>query len=210
MREYGINIIGEGAQIFEPVTIGFPSRDHLGKTGYIGSTIGHHAVLRSGTIIYCDVIIGDNFQSGHNTLIREKTRIGDRTAIGTATIIDGNTRIGNDVSLQSMVYIPTNTIIRDHVFIGPNAVLTNDRYPPSGRLKGPIIKTGATVGANATILPGVCIGEGALVAAGAIVTRDVPDHMMAVGNPARIKDLPDEIQKFRKKIYSSTENTEVP
>jgi acetyltransferase-like isoleucine patch superfamily enzyme len=199
MREYGINIIGEGAQVFEPVTIGFPSRENLGKTGYTGSTIGHHAVLRSGTIIYCDVIIGDNFQSGHNTLIREKTRIGDRTVIGTATVIDGNTHIGNDVSLQSMVYIPTNTIIGDHVFIGPNAVLTNDRYPPSGCLKGPIIKTGAVVGANATILPGVCIGEGALVAAGSIVTRDVPDHMMAVGNPARIKTLPDKILKSRKK-----------
>jgi acetyltransferase-like isoleucine patch superfamily enzyme len=199
MKEYGNNVIGENAQIFEPVTIGFPSRENIGKTGFSGTTIGHHAVLRSGTIIYCDVIIGDNFQSGHNTLIREKTRIGDRTAIGTATIIDGNTRIGNDVSLQSMVYIPTNTIIGDHVFIGPNAVLTNDRYPPSGSLTGPVIKTGAAIGANATIIPGVCIGEGAFIAAGSIVTRDVPDHMMAIGTPARIKELPKEMLKSGKK-----------
>jgi acetyltransferase-like isoleucine patch superfamily enzyme len=199
MREYGINVIGEGAQIFEPVTIGFPSRENMGKTGYQGSTIGNHAVLRSGTIIYCDVIIGDNFQSGHNTLIREKTRIGDRAAIGTATVIDGNTSIGNDVNLQSMVYIPTNTTIGDHVFIGPNAVLTNDRYPPSGCLKGPIVKAGAVIGANATILPGVCIGNEAFVAAGSIVTRDVPDYMMAIGNPARIKELPQEMLKSRKK-----------
>ncbi|MDD4136371.1 MAG: acyltransferase [Methanoregula sp.] len=199
MIEYGINVIGEGAQIFEPVTIGFPSRENIGKTGFTGLTIGHHAVLRSGTIIYCDVIIGDNFQSGHNTLIREKTYIGDRTAIGTATVIDGNTRIGNNVSLQSMVYIPTNTTIGDHVFIGPNAVLTNDRYPPSECLEGPIIKTGAAIGANTTIVPGVCIGEGAFVAAGSVVTRDVPDHMMAVGNPARIKELPQGILKSRKR-----------
>lgn len=199
MKEYGKNVIGEGAQVFEPVTIGFPSRENLGKTGFSGTTIGHHAVLRSGTIIYCDVIIGDNFQSGHNTLIREKTRIGDRTAIGTATVIDGNTTIGNDVSLQTMVYIPTNTTIGDHVFIGPNAVLTNDRYPPSGSLEGPVVKTGAAIGANATILPGVCIGEGAFVAAGSIVTRDVPDHMMAVGIPARMKDLPQAMAKSRKK-----------
>jgi len=199
MREYGINIIGEGAQIFEPVTIGFPSRENIGKAGYPGTTIGHHAILRSGTIIYCDVIIGNYFQSGHNTLIREKTRIGDRTAIGTATVIDGNTSIGNDVSLQSLVYIPTNTTIGNHVFIGPNAVLTNDRYPPSGCLKGPVVKTGAAIGANATILPGVCIGEGALVAAGSIVTRDVPDYMMAVGTPARMKELPKEILISRKK-----------
>ena len=199
MNEYGINIIGEGAQIFEPVTIGFPSREYLGKTGYPGSTIGHHAVLRPGTVIYCDVIIGDNFQSGHNTLIREKTRIGNRTAIGTATVIDGNTSIGDSVSLQSMVYIPTNTTIGDHVFIGPNAVLTNDRYPPSGCLKGPVIKAGAAIGANATILPGICIGQGAFVAAGSIVTRDVPDNMMAIGTPARIKEIPEEMLKSRKK-----------
>jgi acetyltransferase-like isoleucine patch superfamily enzyme len=199
MKEYGINIIGEGAQIFEPVTIGFPSRENIGKTDYPGSTIGDHAVLRSGTIIYCDVIIGNNFQSGHNTLIREKTRIGDRTAIGTATVIDGNTEIGNYVSLQSMVYIPTNTTIGDHVFIGPNAVLTNDRYPPSGCLKGPIVKAHAAIGANATILPGVCIGEGAFVAAGSVVTHDIPDRMMAIGTPARIKELPKEMRRSRKK-----------
>jgi acetyltransferase-like isoleucine patch superfamily enzyme len=198
MKEYGINKIGDGAQVFEPVTVGFPSRENIGKNGYKGTIIGHHAILRSGTIIYCDVIIGDNFQSGHNTLIREKTRIGDRTAIGTATVIDGNTTIGNNVSLQSMVYIPTNTTIDDNVFIGPNAVLTNDRYPPSGCLEGPRIKTGAAIGANATILPGVCIGEGALVAAGSIVTRDIPDYMMAVGTPARIKELPEEIVRSRK------------
>ena len=199
MIEYGINVIGEKSQVFEPVTIGFPSRENMGKTDFTGSTIGHHAILRSGTIIYCDVIIGNNFQSGHNTLIREKTRIGDRTAIGTATVIDGNTCIGNDVSLQSMVYIPTNTTIGDHVFIGPNAVLTNDRYPPSGCLEGPLIKTGAAIGANTTIIPGVCIGEGAFVAAGSIVTHDVPDHMMAIGTPARIKEIPQAMLKSGKK-----------
>lgn len=199
MREFGINIIGEGTQVFEPVTIGFPSRENMGKTVYRGSTIGHHAILRSGTIIYCDVIIGDNFQSGHNILVRENTRIGDRTSIGTATVIDGNTRIGDDVSLQSMVYIPLNTTIGDRVFIGPNAVLTNDRYPPSGILRGPLVKDGAAIGANATILPGVCIGEGSFVAAGSIVTRDVPDYMMAVGAPARMKELPHEISGSRKK-----------
>jgi acetyltransferase-like isoleucine patch superfamily enzyme len=199
MKKYGINIIGMGAQIFEPVTLGFPSRENLEKTGFIGSTIGDNAILRSGTIIYCDVVIGDNFQTGHNTLIRERTRIGDRTSIGTATVIDGNTVIGNDVSLQSMVYIPVNTTIGDQVFIGPNAVLTNDRYPPSSSLIGPLIKTGAVIGANTTILPGVCIGEGALIAAGSVVTRDVPDYMLAVGSPARFKEMPQEKRSRAKK-----------
>ena len=192
MIEYGINSLGPDAQIFEPVTLGFPSRDKIQKTGFTGTTIGKNSVIRSGTILYCDVITGDFFQTGHNVVIREETRIGDRVSIGTATVIDGHTTIGNDVSLQSRVYLPTNTRIGNHVFIGPNAIFTNDRYPPGriGGLDGPHVMDGAAIGANATLLPGVCIGEGALVAAGAIVTRDVPDHMMAIGTPAKIRELP--------------------
>ncbi|WP_321505333.1 DapH/DapD/GlmU-related protein [uncultured Methanoregula sp.] len=191
MIEYGKNTIGENARIFEPVTVGFPSRENMEKTGFAGSVIGKNATLRSGTIIYCDVMIGDNFQTGHNVMIREKTRIGDRVAIGTATVIEGNVSIGNDVSLQSMVYIPTNTRIGNNVFIGPNTVLTNDRYPPShGQMVGPTIMDRAAIGANATILPGVCIGKGALIAAGAVVTKDVPDRMLAVGSPAKLRNLP--------------------
>jgi acetyltransferase-like isoleucine patch superfamily enzyme len=201
MIEYGRNSIGERAQIFEPVTLGFPSRDNLGKTEFAGATVGKNAVIRSGTIIYCDVVAGDNFQTGHNVIIREKTRIGDRVAIGTSTVIEGNCSIGNDVSIQSMVYIPTDTIIEDSVFIGPNTVLTNDRYPPTriGGLKGPHIKKGAAIGANTTLLPGVCIGEGALVAAGAVVTRDVPDRMLAVGSPAKFRELPRPITAERER-----------
>jgi acetyltransferase-like isoleucine patch superfamily enzyme len=202
MIEYGLNTIGEGAQIFEPITLGFPSRDHIGETNFTGTIIGKHAVIRSGTIIYCEVTIGNHFQSGHNVMIREKTRIGNHVAIGTATVIEGNTIIGDDVSLQSMVYIPTDTVIGNKVFIGPNTVLTNDRYPPTriGGLQGPQIRDGAAIGANATLLPGVCIGEGALVAAGAIVTRDVPAHMLAIGAPAKITDLPSKmIREITKK-----------
>ena len=192
MIEYGINSLGPDAQIFEPVTLGFPSRNNMQKTGFAGTTIGKNSVIRSGTILYCNVITGDFFQTGHNVVIREETRIGDRVSIGTATVIDGHTTIGNDVSLQSRVYLPTNTRIGNHVFIGPNAIFTNDRYPPSriGGLDGPHVMDGAAIGANATLLPGVCIGEGALIAAGAIVTHDVPDHMMAIGAPAKIRELP--------------------
>jgi len=192
MIEYGINSLGPDAQIFEPVTLGFPSREKIQKTGYTGTTIGKNSVIRSGTILYCDVIAGDFFQTGHNVVIREETRIGDRVSIGTATVIDGHTTIGNDVSLQSRVYLPTNTRIGNHVFIGPNAIFTNDRYPPGriGGLDGPHVMDGAAIGANATLLPGVCIGKGALVAAGAIVTHEVPDHMMAIGAPAKIRELP--------------------
>ena len=196
-HHYGKNSIGKSVQFFEPVTLGFPSRERIGQTDFPGTVIGNNAVLRSGTIIYCDVEIGDNFETGHNVMIREKTRIGSDVAIGTATVIEGFCTIGNGVRIQSMVFIPTHTEIGDRVFIGPNAVLTNDRYPPTGKpeLKGPVIEDNAVIGANCTILPGIRIGAESVVAAGAVVTRDVPAGRMAIGAPARIRDLPEEMRR---------------
>lgn len=192
MTILGRTSIGPGARILEPVTLGFPSREFLDTDDYPGTTMGANATLRPGTVIYCEVEIGDDFQTGHNVLVREQTRIGDRVALGTGAICEGRTVIGSDVSIQSMAFIPTNTVIGDRVFLGPHVVLTNDRYPPTGigGLAGPVIEDGAAIGANATVLPGVRIGAGALVAAAAIVTRDVPPGMLAIGVPARIRDKP--------------------
>jgi acetyltransferase-like isoleucine patch superfamily enzyme len=195
MIEYGRNTLGPNARIFEPVTIGFPSRDRIGCENFRGAIIGKNALIRSGTTIYCDVEIGDDFQCGHNVLIREKTRIGSRVAVGTATVIEGDTTIGSDVRIQSLAFIPRNTVIGNGVFIGPHAVLTNDRYPPSGPsgLRGPVLGDRSVIGGNATLLPGVIVGEGACVAAGAVVTSDVPACRLAIGVPARIRDLPEEM-----------------
>ena len=161
-----------------------------------GTTIGDNAIIRSGSIIYCDVSIGNNLRTGHNILVREMTTVGDNVLIGTNVIIDGNTVIGSNVSIQSNVYIPTNTVIEDNVFLGPCVVLTNDKYPIRVKyeLKGPILRRGASIGANSTILPGVEIGEGAMVAAGAIVTKNVPPWKLAIGSPAKIIDLPDNLK----------------
>jgi acetyltransferase-like isoleucine patch superfamily enzyme len=195
MISYGRNTFGANATIFEPVTVGFPSREFIGKTDFSGTTLGENAVLRSGTILYCEVIAGNNFSTGHNVIIREKTTIGNNTAIGTSSIIEGNCSIGNDVRIQSMVFIPTNTKIGNGVFIGPNSILTNDRYPPFSRpaLIGPTLEDNSTIGGNVTILPGVRIGKGAAVAAGSIVTKDVPEGMLAVGAPARFRPMPKEM-----------------
>ncbi|HUK37999.1 MAG TPA: DapH/DapD/GlmU-related protein [Methanomicrobiales archaeon] len=195
MIEYGRNTIAPGARIFEPVTIGFPSRNRIGCENFRGAVIGRNALIRSGTVIYCDVEIGDDFQCGHNVLIRERTRIGNHVAVGTATVIEGDTTIGSDVRIQSLAFIPTNTVIGNGVFIGPHAVLTNDRYPPHGRpeLKGPVLEDNSVVSANATVLPGITVGKGACVAAGAVVTRDVPARKLAIGVPAEFRDLPKEM-----------------
>ncbi len=161
-----------------------------------GAVIGDNAVIRSNSTIYTDVTIGNEFRTGHNIMIREKTVIGNKVLIGTNTIIDGHTRIGSNVSIQGNVYIPLNVTIEDNVFIGPCAVLTNDKYPIRKKtdLGGPILRRGASIGANATLLPEVEIGEGAMVAAGALVSKDVPPWKLAIGFPAKIRDLPEELR----------------
>ena len=162
--------------------------------------IGKNALIRSNSIIYNDVEIGNNFKTGHAVTIREKTTIGDDVLVGTNSVIEGHCSIGNNVSIQSNVYIPTNTIIEDYVFIGPCACFTNDKYPirVNFDLKGPIIKKGASIGANSTFLSNIEIGEGAMVAAGAIVTMDVPEFFLAIGAPARIKPLPRHLKKLNR------------
>ena len=118
--------------------------------------------------------------------MRENSEIGDDVLIGTNSVLDGHCKIGSNVSIQTDVYITINTIIEDHVFIGPRVVTTNDKYMYYGaKLTGPTIKKGARIGANSTLLPGVVIGENAIVGAGSVVTRDVPDGAVVAGNPAR-------------------------
>lgn len=179
--------ISGNSKIQENVTIGVKY-----KLRSKSPVIGENAVIRSNTVIYDDVNIGNNFRTGHGVVIREKTRIGNNVLIGTNSVIEGNCDIGNDVSIQSNVYIPLNVVIEDYVFIGPCACFTNDKYPIriDYDLKGPTIRKGASIGANSTFLSNVEIGEGAMIAAGAIVTRDVPPFYLAIGAPARIKPLP--------------------
>ena len=206
-RIYGESIVERNSSILENVIVGYPDRQILNAIHskgikiedyqYQGSNIGGNALIRANTIIYCNVSIGKNFQTGHNVLVRENTLIGDNVSIGTNSVIEGNSSIGNNVNIQSNVFIPINTTIENFVFIGPNAVLTNDRYPPfrkGNALKGPILRKGVSVGANAVILPGVVIGEGSMISAGAVVTKDVPDWKLAIGCPAEVVDLPEELK----------------
>lgn len=211
VRLYGNNQINENCCILENVIIGYPDAYVLAKIReqglqieeykYQGVSVGEDALIRPNTAIYCDVCIGKNFRTGHNVLIREGTIIGDNVSIGSYSIMEGHISIGNNVNIQSNVYIATNSTVEDYVFIGPNAVLTNDRYPSARKgkdLKGPILRRGVSVGAAAIILPGVDIGRGSMIAAGAIVTKDVPEWKLVIGSPARIVDLPEELKVTNK------------
>lgn len=187
-------ILGPGCTIQAQAIVGLAYAPGCGP-----ARLGEDAVVRAFTIIYGDVVIGRGFRSGHHALIREQTTIGDYVLVGSSTIIDGQTVIGDYVSIQGRVYIPTHTAIGSYVFIGPAAALTNDKYPlrqrQSYRPAGPVLADHVTIGANATLLPGVRIGEGAVVAAGSVVTTDVPPWSLAVGAPARIQPLPEALRQ---------------
>lgn len=178
---------------FQPnVTLGLNGNDNI--------TLGSDVSLRSGTIVYDGVTMGDDIQTGHYVLIRERTEIGSHVVIGTQTVIDGNVKIGSFVSIQTQCYIPTHSTIGNHVFIGPGATLTNDMYPLKMRdnykPEGPVIEDNVTIGARVVICPGLRIGTGSFIAAGAVVTKDIPPKSFVKGVPGRVYPLPAELDEL--------------
>lgn len=201
---YGPTRIGPGSFIGPNVVLGFPSRTELTDSVSQGRNIhgipsrrqlliGRNCVIRSGTCIYSDVSVGDDVSFGHNVMVRENVRIGRNTLIGTGVTIDGSCQIGERVSIQTGSYICTNSTIEDSVFLGPHAVLTNDKYVTQKKTKliGPTVRRGASIGANSLLMPSIEIGEGSVIGAQSLVVRDVPARSIYVGIPARkLKKVP--------------------
>jgi acetyltransferase-like isoleucine patch superfamily enzyme len=184
---------GEDCQIQPGCVVGLRYRE-----GCKPVILGSGARIRTGSIIYADVRAGVDFQTGHNVTIRENTVMGNHIVIGTNTVIDGTVTMGDFVKIESNCYIPTHVQIGNRVFFGPNVTLTNDRYPLKMRdtykPEGPIIEDGVTLCAAVVVCPGVRIGHDSFVAAGAVVTKDVPPMHMVTGVPGKITPLP---QKLR-------------
>jgi len=134
--------------------------------------------------------IGEGTRVWQFVVILEGAKIGQDCNVCAHTLIEGDVIIGNNVTVKSGVQVWDGTRIEDDVFLGPNATLINDLMPRSKQYPknflGITLKKGSSIGANATLLPGITIGEGAMVGAGAVVTKDVPDYAVVVGNPAKI------------------------
>ena len=141
--------------------------------------------------------VGSGTRIWHQAQVRERACIGANCIVGKGAYVDSGVTIGDNAKIQNGVYVYHGATIEDGVFLGPGVILTNDKFPravnPDGTLKtdadwevSPIlIRRGASIGAGAVVLPGVTVGEFALVGAGAVVTRDVPAHGLVYGNPAR-------------------------
>lgn len=134
--------------------------------------------------------IGENTKVWVNSQIREDAVIGENCIISKDTYIDYGVKIGNKVKIQNGVSVYHGVTIEDNVFVGPNVAFTNDFYPRAfnddWEIRNTVIKEGASIGANATIVCGNTLGKYCMVGSGSVVTKDVPEHAMVVGNPARI------------------------
>lgn len=134
--------------------------------------------------------IGDGTRIWQYSVILREARIGSNCNICAHTLIENDVIIGDNVTIKSGVYLWDGIYIEDNVFIGPCVAFSNDKQPrskqyPDSYLRT-LIKFGASIGANATILPGITLGENCMVGAGAVVTKDVPCNAVVVGNPAKI------------------------
>ncbi len=142
-------------------------------------------------VVEDDVVIGEGTRIWHFVHVRRGARIGRGCNIGKGVYIDVGVVIGDRVKIQNFVSVYRGVTLEDDVFVGPHATFTNDLYPRSfnedWELVPTLVKKGASIGANATIVCGVTIGEYAMVGAGAVVTKDVPPHGLVYGNPARLK-----------------------
>lgn len=167
--------------------------DHQNKYKLV---IGKNALIRSGSIIYSNSKIGNNFQTGHHATIRENCQIGSNVSVGTYTDIQGYCQIGNYVRFHSNVFVTQHSIIDNYVWIFPHVIFTDDPIPPSNYGLSIHIHSYASVAAGSLLLPGIELGEHCLVAAGAVVTKDVPPYKLAIGNPAKTeKDVRNIIDK---------------
>ncbi|MCY0865529.1 MAG: DapH/DapD/GlmU-related protein [Sulfobacillus sp.] len=150
-----------------------------------GTVIGAHAILYRGSVIGPECYIADSAQ------IRERCELGQRVLVGHLATIENDTRVGDFTKLQTGVYLTAKSEVEDHVFLAPMVTTTNDPYIARTEarhqaIRGPRIRRAARVGGGAVLLPGVEIGQEALVAAGAVVTRDVPPYRVVMGVPARV------------------------
>lgn len=143
-----------------------------------------------------DAVIGDGTKIWHFAQVREGARIGADCVLSKDVYIDINVKIGNGVKVQNGVSVYQGVTIEDDVLIAANVAFTNDKYPRAFSGEWTVtptsVKKGASIGANATIVCGVTIGEYAMIGAGSVVTKDVPPYGLVVGNPAGLKGYVDE------------------
>jgi acetyltransferase-like isoleucine patch superfamily enzyme len=186
-------VIGDGCAIEDQAVLGKRPRlaRHSSARGEVaalelgaGVSVGTGAVLFAGAKIAAETILGDQ------SFIRERSTIGAGSVIGRGSVVDNDVRIGARVRVQTSVYLTAFTVIEDDVFVGPGVTTTNDdtmsRHADDALLQGATLRRACRVGGGVVLTPGVEVGEEAFIAAGAVVTRDVPPRAVVIGVPGRV------------------------
>jgi acetyltransferase-like isoleucine patch superfamily enzyme len=186
-------LIGEGCVIEDNVVLGKRPRLARGSSarGEIGVLdLGARVTVCAGAVVFAGASIAEGSILGDQSYVRERSRIGEESVIGRGSVVDNDVVLGARVRVQTNVYLTAFTTIEDDVFVGPGATTTNDdtmsRHGPEMPLRGATLRRACRVGGGTVLTPGVEIGEEAFVAAGSVVTRDVPPRAVVMGVPARV------------------------
>jgi len=179
--------IGKNSKVEDGAIVGYKPVRNIEN---LDLNIGQNSFIMTTAIIYGGVNIGDSATIAHNSIIREENNIGNNFCLWVNSIVDYGCNIGNNVKIHSNVYIAQFTTIEDDVFVAPGVTVANDLHPKCKLskecMKGPHVKSKAVIGANVTINPFIEIGEGAIVGSGSVVTKNIPAHKVACGNPAKV------------------------
>jgi len=187
-------VIQDGAIVGKPPLWGPQSSAPHDAVG--GAVLGEGSAVLAGAVVFAGAILEPGAIAADQSQVRERAMIGADTVIGRGSAIDNDVRIGARVRVQTNCYVTAHTEIEDDVFVGPGVIMTNDhtmgRHAEDAPLLGPRLRRACRVGGGAVLCPGVEIGEEAFVAAGALVTRDVPSRAVVMGVPgARVREVAD-------------------
>lgn len=201
-------VIGDGVTVQDGVVLGksavlAPTSAAAGSAAgalviEAGAAICAQAIVFAGAHIGAGAIIGDQ------AYVRERATIGAGSVVGRGSAIDNDVTIGERVRIQTNVYVTAFSVVEDDVFLGPCAMTTNDdtmaRNTADDELRGAILRRACRIGGGAVLVPGVEVGEEAFVAAGAVVTANVPPRAVVMGVPARVvREVPEDqlVERFR-------------
>lgn len=186
-------MIGDGCLIEDHAVLGKRPRLARGSSakGDVGTLeLGERVTVCTGAVVFAGASVGDEAILGDQSYVRERSRIGSGSVIGRGSVVDNDVVVGARVKVQTSVYLTAFTVVEDDVFVGPGATTTNDdtmnRHGAETPLRGATLRRACRVGGGAVLTPGVEIGEEAFVAAGAVVTKDVPPRAVVIGVPARV------------------------
>lgn len=199
--------IGDGCTVEDHVVLGkrpklAPGSFAAGKVK--GLTLGKDVAVCAGAVVFGGALVGDGSILGDQSFVRERSRIGAGTVIGRGSVVDNEVSVGDRVRMREAINLASFSEVGDDVYIGPGVVTTNDdtmrRRGPETPLRGVCLRRACRVGGGVVLIPGIEIGEEAFVAAGAVVTRDVPARAVVMGVPARIvREVPsdDLLERWR-------------